>query len=94
MQYSGDVTLPDGRQFHVVACFTEWEPDTNACDLIGVNIFGADGNELDADAYNEEVDIINPVGYPPGWGSKTYLWELCVELVTNKSPDEPDDDWF
>lgn len=91
MRYTHDVVLPDGRQFHVTARFTAPERDTNSGgDLIDVDIEDMDGNELDADAYSEEIPNPNPHSYR----SKTYLWELCVDLVCQYAPDEPDEDWF
>jgi hypothetical protein len=79
-KYSGDVTLPDGRQFHVVAKFRNGDVDD-------VEIEDTEGNLLDADAQSEE--ILWPNRYDPNWHN--YLWEVCVDLVCQQPPD--DDDW-
>lgn len=90
-RYSGDVTLPDGRQFYVVARFGSPDYETNSGgDLISTHIEDVEGNELDANAYNEEIPW--PTRYDAS--AKDYLWSVCVDLVCQQSPDEPDDDWL
>jgi hypothetical protein len=89
-RYTQDVTLPDGRQFHVVARFGPPERDTNSGgDYISVDITDMDDNELDGDAYSEEITVLDPLGRQV----KTYLWELCADLAATHSPDD-DDDWY
>lgn len=83
-RYSGDVTLPDGRQFHVVAVFSERERDTNGSDLLSADLYDLDGNEVDPDIQNEEI------GWPGSYDGKTYLWSACVDLVCQQPPDEVD----
>jgi hypothetical protein len=93
-KYSGDVTLPDGRQFHAVATFTQREWDTsifapdgadlNASSLINAEIYTLEGEEVDADVQNELID------WPSSYGGKAYLWEALVDLVIQQPPDEED----
>lgn len=82
-RYSGDVTLPDGRQFHVVAVF-DWEPDTNASNLLSSEITTLDGEEIDADLMNERVE------WPGSYDGWSYLWSACVDLVCQQEPEEYD----
>lgn len=86
MRYSGDVTLPDGRTFHVMARFGPFERDTNSAgDVLETIITTPDGEEVDLSVYNEEIDW-------PGPHCKDYLWSVCVDLLTQEyAPDDPDD---
>ena len=83
-EYSGDVTLLDGRQFHGVVRFTERERDTGASDMISAAIYDMEGNELDADAQNEEIE------WPNSYDGKDYLWSIIVDLLADQPPDEED----
>lgn len=88
MKYSGDVTLPDGRKFYVVAIFGPPDRETNSGgDLISAEIDDAEGNELDADAYNEEIPW--PTRYDAN--AKNYLWSVCVDLACEQAPDDYDE---
>lgn len=91
-RYSGDVTLPDGRKFFVVATFTQREMDyhsgTGGSDLIDAEIYDMDGEEIPVEVQNEEID------WPNRYDSKAkdYLWSACVDLVCQQPPDDDDYD--
>lgn len=84
-RYSGDVTLPDGRQFHVVAVY-DWEPDTNAGNLLSCEITTLEGEEVGTEEWNTEVAWPNQ--YDPD--AMAYLWEVCVDLVSLQEPEDYD----
>lgn len=85
-RYSGDVTLPDGRQFHVVAVFN-WELDTNAGNLQKCEITTLDGEEIDVDQMSERVE------WPDSYDGWAYLWSVCVDLVCLQQPEDYDPEW-
>jgi hypothetical protein len=84
-KYSGDVTLPDGRQFHAVVCFSQQEWDTGASDMLYAKIYDMEGNEVDADIQNEELE------WPIDSDSKNYLWSVVVDLLLENNLEDEED---
>lgn len=83
--YSGDVTLPDGRQFHGVVRYTPIDRDTGAADMMSCEITYLDGEEVPAEVQNEPLKML-----PPGYHDCLFLWECVVELLSKQAPDDDD----
>lgn len=86
-RYSGDVTLPDGRQFYGIVRFTPTERDTGASDMVSAEIYYTDGGEVSAEAQNEPLTILLP-----GYHDCMFVWEAVVELLTKQPPDDDEYD--
>ena len=66
----GTVTLPDGRQLDI-ELYLQHDHDTNGADTEEVLLWWSDtGEELDADACNEEIHHGDKV---------TYLWAWAID---------------
>jgi hypothetical protein len=74
MIFHGDVVLPGGRIVHgrIVAAY---ERDTNATNVLSVDLSWPDGEELTDDEYNEDL------GY-------AYLHEFATDALLLMRPEE------
>lgn len=81
-RYSGDVTLPDGRQFRAVVIYGPTEPDTNAATMRSCEIYYMDDTEVPVEVQNEPLKVLLP-----NYHDCIFLWELVHDLVLLTEPD-------